>query len=196
MDLSSVTVADFKAYFFRDFPYLPIWDASTLYNIGARVYYEPTQLFYDCAVNGTTGTTPVQSFTPPAVNPWTLVDNNINNYILDADIEKAFAEAAILLNQSLFTSDDNIRLGYLYLTAHYLVNDIRAGQGGIRASGSFPVASRSVGNVSESYSIPHAYMDNPVYSFYTQSAYGLKYLSLVLPGIVGNVVAVGGATQP
>jgi hypothetical protein len=53
-----------------------------------------------------------------------------------------------------------------------------------------------VGNVSESYSIPHAYMDNPVYSFYTQSAYGLKYLSLVLPGIVGNVVAVGGATQP
>lgn len=194
MDLSTVTVADFKAYFFRDFPYLPVWDSSKLYNAGKRVYYTPTELFYDCLINGTTSAdTPADPGDPPH---WAIVADDIMNYIQDLDIEKAFAEAQVNLNQSLFSSDANIRMGYLYLTAHYLVNDIRAGLAGISAVGMFPLTSRSAGSVSESYSIPQAYLDNPVYTFYTTSSYGLKYLSLVLPQIVGNVGAVAGWTQP
>jgi len=190
MDLSTITIEDFKSLFPRDFPYLNEYDNAELYNAGDRVYYTTTKLFYDCTVNGTTGILPTDT------NNWSVVSDDLENYILDSDITKAFSEAMITFNQALFTSETNIEIGYLYLTAHYLVNDIRASQAGISGTGSFPVASRSVGSVSEAYGIPDAYMKNPVFSFYTQSSYGLKYLNMVLPRLVGNVVSVEGGTRP
>lgn len=189
MDLSTITVDDFKALFTRDFPYLNEYDNAELYNAGERIYYTTTKLFYDCTVNGTTGILPTE------VSNWDIATDEVENYILDSDIEKAFNEALISFNQSLFTSDKNIQIGFLYLTAHYLVNDIRASQKGISGTGSFPVASRSVGSVSETYGIPASYLSNPNFSFYTQSAYGLKYLNMVLPMLVGNVVSVQGSTH-
>lgn len=188
MDLSTITVDDFKTLFYRDFPYLPSYDNAELYNIGDRVYYSTTKLFYDCTVNGTTGTLPTVTAN------WSQVDDDILNYIQDVDITKAFTEAQVVLNQELYASDDIIQLVYLYLTAHYLVHDIRAGLAGVSAQAQFPTASKSVGSVSESFAVPRAYTDNPIYSFYTQSAYGMKFLSLTLPAMVGNVGAVGGAT--
>lgn len=191
MDLSTITVSDFKSFFYRDFPYLPVYDPAQLYNAGTRVYYPTTLLFYLCLVNGTQGVTPG---TNP--NDWSIISDDINNYVQDSDITKAFAEAQILLNQALFGSDTNIRIGYLYLTAHYLCNDLKAAGGGIGAATQFLLNSRTVGSVSESYSIPQAYLDNPSFAFYTNSAYGMKYLSLVLPNLVGNVVAVIGGAHP
>src|SRR5690606_2946854 len=132
-DLDTITVSDFKALFRRDFPYLPTYDNAALYNSGTRVYYPLTALFYDCKVNGTIG------ILPTVTENWTLVSDDIDNYVLDEDIEKAFSEAKVLLNQALFSSDENIQLGYLYLTAHYLVHDMRAAQSGISGVGSFAV---------------------------------------------------------
>ncbi len=191
MDLASITVADFKSLFFRDFPYLPEYNPAALYNAGRRVYYSTTLLFYDCLVNGTTDVTPGTD-----VAVWSVVADDVDNYILDADITKAFAEAMVLFNQALFTSDANIKLGYLYLTAHFLCYDIRAARGGVDSSGLFPANSRSVGNVSESYSIPTAYIDNPILQPYTASAYGMKYLALVYPMLTGNIGIVAGWTDP
>lgn len=190
MDLDTITVADFKSLFYRDFSYLPEYNNDELYNAGDRVYYAPTKLFYDCKVNGTTGVLPTVSAN------WDVVSDNIDNYVLDADINKAFDEAKITFNQSLFTTEENIKIGFLYLTAHYLVNDLRAALKGISAIAVFPLQSRSVGSVSESYGIPAKYLSDPVLSFYTQSAYGLKYLNMILPRLVGNVVSVAGGTQP
>jgi len=191
VDLSTITVADFKAYFRRDFPYLPVYSDTKLYNIGARVYYPDTELFYDCTENGVTDVPPT---TDPG--PWVLVSDDIDNYVLDEDIDKAFGEAEINLNQDLFGTDAQIRIGYLYLSAMYLVHDLRAALRGIAAGANFTVSAKSVGNVSESYAIPQAFIDNPIYQIYTQSPYGLKYLSLVLPQLVGNVGAVAGMTHP
>lgn len=188
MDLSTITVDDFKAQFPRGFPYLPVYDSETIYNSGDRVYYNG--LFYDCTVNGT------EDILPTVEDNWTLVSDNVDNYVKDSDIEAAFKEAQIVFNQSLFSTDEQVTLGYLYLTAHYLVHDLRAALAGVAGFNPFPVQSRSVGSVSESYGIPQTYMDNPIYSFYTQSAYGMKYLSMVLPVLVGNVGAVAGATRP
>ena len=47
MDLSTITVDDFKALFTRDFPYLNEYDNAELYNAGERIYYTTTKLFYD-----------------------------------------------------------------------------------------------------------------------------------------------------
>jgi hypothetical protein len=196
VDLSTVTTADFRALFPRDFPYLPEYSAGQLYNAGNKVYYSTALLFYSCTVNGTIGVAPNATPTPPAVSPWIIVPDNIDNYVQDSDITRAFAEAQVNLNQALFSTDAQIKLGYLYLTAHYLVNDLRAALGGISASALFPALSRTVGSVTESYMIPDVYKDNPVFSFYTTTPYGLKYLSLILPQLVGNFGAVCGWTHP
>lgn len=190
MDLNTITVADFKAQFRRDFPYLPVYDNTKLYNAGTRVYYTPTQLFYDCKVNGT------QGILPTVTNNWTLVADDVDNYVQDEDITKAFAEAKLAFNQSFFGDDDTIKMVFLYLAAVYLVNDLRAAQAGVSGRPAFAVTSRQVGNVSESYGVPDAYLDDPLLAFYTNSAYGLKYLSLVMPYLRGNIGVVCGATLP
>lgn len=190
MDLDTITVNDFKALFYRDFPYLPAYDNSELYNAGSRVYYTPTKLFYDCKVNGTTG------ILPTVATNWDAVSDSLDNYVMDIDIEKAFDEAKITFNQALFSTEENIKIGFLYLTAHYLVNDLRTALKGISATAFFPVQSRSVGSVSESYGIPQSYLTSPILSFYTQSAYGLKYLNMILPHLIGNVIGIAGGTRP
>lgn len=163
MDLTTITVAQFKARFYRDFSY---------------ENQNPTQA------------QPV----PPE-----------NTFIVqDLDIENAYLDAQALFNQGLFggcnSNGGNTALipAYLYLSAHCLALNIQAASTGINSSGTgaFPVASRSVGSVSESYMIPDSYKDDPILAQYTQTAYGQKYLALVLPFLRGNTVAVWGGALP
>jgi hypothetical protein len=67
-----------------------------------------------------------------------------------------------------------------------------------RAYGSvnFPVTSVTVGSVSESYYVPKAYLEDPVLGFYARNGFGLKYLSLVYPNLIGNVGVVAGWSLP
>jgi hypothetical protein len=192
MDLSSITVADFKAQFRKDFPYLPTYDAAKLYNIGARVYYPTTDLFYDCKVNGTINILPTVGANWDLANPQPSTDD----YIQDSDITRAFLEAAANFNQAIWGDDATIKMVYLYLTAHYLVMDTRAAAGGVAANPIFLVSSRTVGNVSESYGIPARYLENPLFAYLATSPYGLKYLSLLVLRLVGNFQGVCGGTTP
>ncbi|TDE17710.1 DUF4054 domain-containing protein [Dyadobacter psychrotolerans] len=189
MDLSTITVDDFKSLFSRDFPFLPTLVNTKTYKLGAVVYYTPTETFYTSLANSNTAL-------PTDVTKWSVnADEDINDYVSDTDITRAMAEARIIFNQDLFGDDDTIKMMYLYLTAHFLVNDIRTA-GNSFGGASYSVASRSVGNVSESYAIPKAYADNPTYSFLTQSGYGTKYLTLLIPRLIGGVSWVAGATRP
>lgn len=116
--------------------------------------------------------------------------------VMDSDITRAFSEARVNLNQSLFISDEEITLAYLYLTAHYLVHDLKTAASGAAGGADNPVSSRTVGNVSESYAIPLAFVDNPLFSFLAKTGYGQKFLSFVIPRLVGNIGSVEGATRP
>ncbi len=191
MDLDLITVADFKALFPRDFPYLPVWVDTKLYNADAEVYYTVTELFYKALSNGV----PI-STVPTNATYWVLYPDDIYNFVLDADIEKAFSEAKMQFNQALFTSDANIQLGYLYLTAFFLVNDINTANAGLQIVNSYPVSSRTVGNVSEKYEIPDTYLENPQFLFYSSNLYGRKYLSMIQPLLVGNIGIAFGTTLP
>lgn len=117
--------------------------------------------------------------------------------VQDLDITNAFADAQVLLNQGLFSDDNTITLAYLYLSAHCLCLNIKASDAGINSggTGAFPVTSRSVGSVSESYQVPDAYKDDPILGQYAQTAYGQKYLAMVLPQLRGNIVAIAGGAQ-
>lgn len=198
MDLTTVTVAQFKEQFPRSFPYLPVYDNDEIYNAGEQVYFPATKLFYRCTVNGTQGVAPDFVPTPPTTtSPWQQYADDVYNYVLDADIENAFVEARQVFNMSLARGGDEfVLLMFLYLTAHFLVHDLRAAQGGVSAGIVGNVSSRSVGNVSESYAIPDAWRKSPILQFYTTSQYGLKYLNMVLPRLSGNVQSVHGTTRP
>lgn len=188
MDLNTVTVADFKVLFRRDFPFLPSYDATKIYNIGDKAFYNG--LFYESKSDG------IINVLPSITASWNKVIDTQDNYILDEDITKAFSESQMLLNQGLFGSDAQIKIGYLYLSAHYLSNDIRTALQGVQSIGAQIMNSRTVGSVTESYTIPQAYIDDPILAFYTTTGYGMKYLSLVLPGTRGNVGVVQGWTNP
>lgn len=192
MDLTTITVAQFKAQFSRDFPYFSAiqYDPTLVYNTGDEVYYAPNRLFYQALVDG------VQNVTPGTdATKWIKYVDSQDNWVQDGDITNAFAEAMIVVNQALFGSDPQITLGFLYMSAHYLCNDLKAARGGVNSSASFPVSSRTVGSVSEAYAIPDAYKNNPILAMYTQTAYGMKFLALALPGMTGNMAAVYGGSQ-
>lgn len=118
------------------------------------------------------------------------------NSVQDADITKAISEANFNFNPGLFDTQENYSLGFLYLTAHYLVMDLRASAQGIQGNYPWLSQSKSVGSVSESSAIPERILANPILAMLSKTYYGAKYLSLVLPKLVGNIGIVGGATQP
>ena len=166
----TVTVEQFKEYFFRDFPFLPLYQEGKTYFTGDIVYVEPN--FYKSLIDN--NTQPVTD-----TEAWEVTKGDIYNYVTDADIERAMSQALINAN-SRFGADDTEKINiYLHLVAFYLVMDLRNAQGSGMFSGY--VSSKSVGDVSESYSFPTWLMNEPLYGLYSQNGYGMKYLSLILP---------------
>ena len=111
----TITVEDFKTYFFRDFQYLVIWNEETTYNLNDVVYYN--NLFYKSLTSNNVGNLPDEEKS----KYWEL-DNtqNINDYVSNTDIEKAFLQAKSNFNINLFVLNkeiDLMKMCFLYLTA-------------------------------------------------------------------------------
>ena len=147
MSWTAPSIADFKAYFTRDFNY-------------ATEHDEPQN----------------------------------DEYVLDSDITKAIAEAEINFNAELYGTDAQVTAVFMYLVAFCLVINLQNSSKGIASQSKFPISSNSVGGVSVSYQIPDKYAKDPVLSQYTQNGYGMKYLSLVIPYLTGNVELIEGTT--
>lgn len=118
------------------------------------------------------------------------------DYVTDSDITKAYTEAKMNFNPGLFGVDAELKMSFLYLAAHYLVYDLQSSAAGVNSTGYFPVNSRSVGSVSESYQIPDWMMRDPILGSFMTTRYGQKYLSLVKPLLIGNVQVYIGNTTP
>src|SRR5579859_5358419 len=84
-----------------------------------------------------------------------------SNQVNDLDITNAMQDANVNMNQGLFADQPSFTSGYLALSAHYLVMNLRASSQGI--AGNFPwlTSSKGVGSVSEGYDIPQRIKDNP-----------------------------------
>ena len=119
-----------------------------------------------------------------------------NLAILDVDIANAFQEVNIQINQSLFLSQASYAIGYLYFTAHVLATNMVNSSQGINGQGNDLQASKSVGGVSESFSIPQRILDNPFFAGLAKTTYGRKYIYLVLPNLTGPMTTVFGQTKP
>lgn len=113
--------------------------------------------------------------------------------VRDKDIESAISEAEATFNGDLYSDDPTCKQALLYLTAHFLTNDIESAN-----SGGQPVfiqGSRSADGISESVIVPD-WMSQGDFSMYATTYYGQKFLTLSKPYMDGAVYVVGGATLP
>lgn len=180
-----VSTTDFQDLFNRDFPYLPVYVEGKAYFTNDIVYYEPN--FYQSLVDNNTEL-------PTNTTNWQVINDSVNNYIQDSDIMRAFNEAVINFNVNLFTDQNSAIMVFLYLAAHYLVIDLNNAMNPLALGFMGFTQSKSVGSVSESYGIPQWMLNNQVLSAYAQTGYGRKYLSLIQPYLIGNVLFFPGRT--
>lgn len=182
---NTVTVEQFKEYFFRDFSYLPVWVEGKVYFTGDVVYYENN--FYKSLTDNNT-TAPVDTET------WEAIAGNIQDYVTDMDIERAMSQAYVNANPRFGKSDEERIMIYLHLVAFYLVLDWRNASAGVNSTYAGLVASKSVGDVSESYNFPQWLMNSPLYSLFSSNGYGMKYLSLIIPYLSCTILFSPGRT--
>lgn len=121
-------------------------------------------------------------------------DPNNLAYVRDKDILNAYGQADLTFNERLFGEDDEKKLAFLFLSAHYLCMDSQMDKQGLNSSGQFLMNSKSVGNVSASYTIPEAYAKDPILSYFSQTQFGDKYLSMIIPRAIGRIAVVRGTT--
>ena len=136
----------------------------------------------------------------PASDPDNLsfiTSNDINQALSDA--LQNFSPCTYGIGQNAVNPNpnglDNATNVFLYLAAFYLVLNLQNSAKGLSSQANFPVNSKSVGGVSISFTIPERYAKSPILSVYTQNGYGMKYLSLALPYLVGNVGLARGTTR-
>lgn len=118
------------------------------------------------------------------------------NNVLDADIGKGIQQAvAYPINPGLYSTQDQYTLGFLYMAAHFMVQDLRASSQGINGQFNFLQASKAAGAVNESFTIPQRVLDSPVWSMFTKTNYGMMMLQMIAPRLVGNIISVQGTTR-
>ena len=187
--IENITTYDFKNLFI-ELPYLPVYDDEKVYFKGDIVYVEPN--FYKSLFDNNIDAPPSEGWMPSM--GWELYNENILNYVTDKDIERAFMEAAVNFNPNFFVDDDTAEMVFCYLAAHYLVIDKNNALAPFGLGFVGYTQSKSVGSVSESYGIPQYMLNNPLLSGYAQTGYGRKYLSLIQPYLVGNIIFTPGRT--
>lgn len=170
----TVTIEEFKQKFPRAFSYLPVWDSLKSYMTGDLVYYDENGYFYKSLTDENTSE-------PTDTENWQRTAGNKLDYITDDDIANAMTQALISANDKFGSTCQEKRTIYLHLVAFYLVMDWKNAAAGASSAYAGFTASKSVGDVSESYNFPTWLTNSPMYSIYSTNGFGLKYLSLILP---------------
>jgi hypothetical protein len=118
--------------------------------------------------------------------------------VTDEDISAAFIQTNATINAGLFPSQAGYTPAYLNLAAHFLVLTLRASSAGFTAQAGmgFLSQSKSVGSVSESYAIPQAILNNPLFAAYMTTPWGQFYLMAIYPYLSGQIFVVAGTTLP
>lgn len=120
--------------------------------------------------------------------------------VRDQDITRAMIQGNTLFNESLWSSDAETKMAFLLVTAHCLVLNVQMAGGltskpsgqGINNKGGGIQSSKSVGQVSVNYAIPQSVVDSPILNQFMRTDYGQRYLQLVAPRLVGNMVLLPG----
>lgn len=116
-----------------------------------------------------------------------LGDNTDKTKVTDFDIAGAQAKAlGYNMTQALFSSQQAFTLAYGLLAAHYLCETLLAAGTGLGGKAEWLTNAKTVGNVSESYSIPDRILKSPILSKLSKTTYGAQFLELVSPQLIMN----------
>ena len=178
------TVDGFKAQF-PSLPYIPEYIYGVVYFKGDIVFVEPN--FYQSLVDNNTAD--VSDSTK-----WAYYKDSVFNYITDDQISEAFMEAQTNFNPELFEGCGTVNNVFYYLAAHYLVIDLNIMNAPFATGYMGLLQSKSVGSVSASFGVPQWVLSDPNLGLYAQTQFGLKYLSLLLPYLNGQLFLVQGKT--
>lgn len=117
-------------------------------------------------------------------------DNTQLDKVTDFDIANAQVAAlqfnvsqGLFLNQQAFTYAMNL------LSAHYLCRIAGASQAGLAGKADWVTNSKTVGDVSESYTIPDRLLRSPFFSKLGSTTYGAQFLELLSPQLIGNTAS-------
>jgi hypothetical protein len=116
--------------------------------------------------------------------------------VTDQDIAKAFGQTNVNFSQSLWSTQADYTIGYLFLSAHWLVMDLRMASQGLNGQYTWIETSKSVQGVAQGFQVPQRILDNPELAMLAKTNYGAKYLGLVLPQLSGQIFPVLGRTLP
>lgn len=178
------TVEGFKAQF-PALPYVPEYISGQAYFKDDVVYYYPN--FYQALTTTTND--------PTNTDDWQLYNDSLLNYVNDEMISEAFNEAKINFNPCLFSDCNVAAMVFYYLAGHYLVIDVNNSANPFSLGFNGYTQSKSVGSVSESYGVPSWALNDPILSGYAQTGFGRKYLSLIKPYLVGNIIYTPGGVN-
>jgi hypothetical protein len=124
-------------------------------------------------------------------------DNTDTSKVTDFDIASSQNKAASFnMTQALWSSQAGFTIAYGLLSAHYLCEDLLAGGMGMNGKAEWLTQSKTVGNVTESYSIPDRILKSPYLSKLSKTTYGAQFLELISPQLIGNFASFHRDTLP
>lgn len=190
-NINMITVEEFKSFFYRDFPYLPVYVEQDQYKEGDEVYCQDNKHFYISLCDDNTSALTNASC-------WQRIKDDMYNYILSEDVENSIRQAAAIIpdKETLQMPMETYRLALYYLSAHFLVDNIRTSNAGLASQINTVVTGKSVGSVSQQFGIPNQLLQDVMFAQFFTSQYGLKYVSLLMPYLRGQVCTIAGATTP
>lgn len=132
------------------------------------------------------------------------------DYVKDEDIQRGLNEAGIMFNPCLWDStvpigtSSEAGIAYMYLAAHLMVLSIQQMAGGLSAvprgkgtrnSAEGVVVASGVGQAHVTYQVPPPRVaDNAVLMDLFRTTFGQRYIAMLEPRLIGNVVVVSGSS--
>lgn len=147
-------------------------------------------------VTGVTVTNPGAGYTAAPSVTFTAApgdgDDTNPDQVQDRDITTALAKAGQNFNPALFATQSALVTGYCLLAAHYLCTALQASFQGVAGSAEWFVTGKSIAELSQQFGVPDRVMKSPWLSSITKTTYGMEYISLIAPQLVGNVMGIPG----
>lgn len=123
-------------------------------------------------------------------------DNSDRTRVRDYDIQQAIQGALFNVNQCLFADQASWAYAFGFLAAHNLVERMLAAGEGLRSRFNWMVTGKSAGDLSESFSIPDNIMQSSFLASLSKTRYGARYLEIISPLLIGNMLTTFRQTPP
>jgi hypothetical protein len=136
------------------------------------------------------GQAPLVSFTGGAG------DETNSKRVTDDDIAGGILDAQFNVNPGLFPSQQMFSRAFLYLAAHEMIEKLRMAAAGVQSQYSWLTVAKSVEGVSQTFEIPLVVSENPFLAALSTTRYGLQYIKIISPLLVGNIHAAETYTNP